>query len=177
MVEYDPGAAAGIAPELQDLLVLWQTLRQERGGAPPRSEAILANLRAKHLAEAALIVPGRRAGFVIETCGFDLIRRFGRYAAGHRVSALASGIREDLSRKLVLAMRKGEAVAARPRVAFGRVAVPFDEVFLPLARGTGGGVDLVLLYARESWVPPPKRGRERVEDWFAALEGRGAEPS
>ena len=155
-----------LAPEFGPLLQSWRSQRDLKGRLLRPGEIVPA-ITGRWLRHAAQIVPGRRAGFLIETCGFDLIRRFGRLADGHRVSALAPGIRQDLGRKLLLAMRTRGPVVWRPAILLGRDPIHFNEMILPLSED-GETICLLLLTALEQRPPkqrPPPEPEFYKPDW------------
>ncbi|HEY4940211.1 MAG TPA: hypothetical protein VII56_02190 [Rhizomicrobium sp.] len=166
MVETEPVDPESLAPELWPLLEMWRSECRLKGRLLRPGE-IVPNIRGRWLRLVALIAPGARAGFVIETCGFDLIRRFGRLAGGHRVASLAPGIRQGLGRKLRLAARTRGPVVWRPAVLLGRDPIYFSELILPLSED-GETICQLLLIAREERrprriAPPPPEMYE--PDW------------
>jgi hypothetical protein len=168
MVENESLPDDALTSELWLLLQLWRSKSLMLGRLPQPGE-IVPVLAKRWLRHAALIEPGARAGFVFRSCGFDLIRRFGRLAHGHRVSALAPGIRQGLSRMLLLALRRRGPVVWRPAVMLGRDPIRFGEVILPLSRD-GQGIDVLLLLALEERrvrvVTAPEPEAERyLPDW------------
>jgi hypothetical protein len=166
MVENEYADPESLALELQPLLEMWRE-RSLTLGRQPLPDDIVPVITRRWLRHIALIVPGTRAGFAIRTCGYDLIRRFGRLAEGHRVSKLAPGIGRPLGRTLRLVMKAREPVVWRPAVWLGRAPIHFSELILPLSEDaqTAG---LLLLAAMEERRPRPKRQPEpdlRVADW------------
>ena len=165
MVENEPVSHDSLTPELWPLLQLWRGKNLMLGRLPCPDDIVPTNTR--WLRHVARIVPGKHADFMIQTFGFDLIRRFGRFAGGDRVSSLAPGIRQGLGRMLLLAMRKREPVVWRPAVLLGRDAIHFSELILPLSEDRQG-VALLLLAAMEEPRPRPKPPSEPefyVPDW------------
>ncbi len=166
MVENESLPDDALTPELWPLLQLCRSKSLMLGRLPQPTE-IVPVLAKRWLRHAALIEPGARSGFVFRSCGFDLIRRFGRLAEGHRVSALAPGIRQGLARMLLLALRRRGPVVWRPAVRLGRDPIRFSEVILPLS-ADGKGIDVLLLMALEERrvrppAPPPEP--EYLPDW------------
>jgi hypothetical protein len=154
MVETESLDPESLAPELWPLLEMWRSQCRHKGRLL-RPDEIVPNIQGRWLRLVASIAPGRRTGFEIEACGFDLIRRFGRLADGHRVASLAPGIRDSLGAKLRLASRTRWAVVWRPTVRLGRDPIRFNELILPLSED-GETIALLLLIAQEERRPKPK---------------------
>jgi hypothetical protein len=157
MVENESLPGDALTSELWPLLQLWRSKSLMLGRMPQPGE-IVSVLVPRWRRHAALIEPGARAGFVVRSCGFDLIRRFGRLAEGLRVSTLAPGIRQGLARMLLLALRRRGPVVWRPVVMLGRDPIRFGEMILPLS-ADGEGIDVLLLMALEERrvrVAPPE---------------------
>jgi hypothetical protein len=166
MVEIDHNDLETLAPQLWVLLQHWRSkvLTHSR---TPRPDEITPPTSGRWVHQIATIVPDPRAGFVIATCGINLIRRFGRLAGGHRVSALAAGIRQPLARKLLTIRRAQRPIVWRPTIFLGRTPITFTELILPLS-DDAQTVSLIYLIALEEIRPKPKPLPEPdffVPDW------------
>ena len=137
---------APLIPELRSLLALWRSRREP--DRCPRLPDVTPGIDDSWLAHTAVVMRMPTQGFVIATCGYALIRRFGRMAAGAPVSTLARGIGHELDSRLLETLCDRQAVVWCPVIALGRARARFSEVILPLSID-GKRIDLFLLAAFE----------------------------
>ncbi len=155
MVENEPAPADSLPPELWMLLQAWRERREALGRMPLTTE-IAPSIPSGWRHKTARIVPDRRVGFLVASCGFGLIRRFGRLPEGDHLGALAPDIRQPLERKLLSVLRRHEPILWRLAITLGRDPIHFNEIILPLSDGHEG-IGPLLLAAAEEQRPRPKR--------------------
>ena len=163
MVEADSAIAGALPDELRVLLAHWNARAALAPRGVPHPDAVLPHIRDVWLNHLAIFEPCARSGYIVTRCGFALIRRFGRMATGHRVDALAGGIRQELSARLLRARLARRAAAGEGAIAFGLAVMRFAEIVLPLS-DDGVQVSRLALFAREvSWRWPG--APDGVPDW------------
>jgi hypothetical protein len=138
-----------LAPELETLLGLW---RGRYGGRPIPESSRFGAGELQPWERNAVWIEARDDGFRLRGFGIDLIRRFGRYGAGHNVDEFAPDIATGLREALWRAMAAASPVAAGASVRLGRRAAIFSDLILPIA-GDGRRVTLLLLASYELDAP------------------------